>query len=126
MWLRLIQIRLKLFDNKKEGRMSQLKELLGKRIKEIRIAKKLTQEQLSEMTNIGASSISKIESGIYHPTDENLEKIAAALNVEPYKLYMYNHYKNTKDLVAEINKMLARANDDEIRLAYKILSSFLT
>ena len=54
--------------------MSHIKELLGRRIKEIRISKKITQEQLSELTNIGASSISKIESGIYHPSDDNLEK----------------------------------------------------
>lgn len=105
--------------------MSQIKELLGKRIKEIRISKKLTQEQLSELTNIGASSISKIESGIYHPTDDNLEKIAQALNIEPYKLYMCNHYKDTQDLKKDINKMLENASDDEIRLAYKILNSFL-
>ena len=105
--------------------MSQIKELLGKRIKEIRISKKLTQEQLSELTDIGASSISKIESGIYHPTDENLDRISKALNVEPYKLYMFNHYKTVDELKTEIKSMLDNANEKEIRLAYKILSSFL-
>lgn len=105
--------------------MSQIKELLGKRIKEIRISRNLTQEQLSELTNIGAFSISKIESGIYHPTDENLEKIAHALNVEPYKLYMCNQYKEIPELKQDINNMLNNASDEEIRLAYKILNSFL-
>ena len=70
--------------------MSELKKLLGKRIREVRISRDLTQEQLSDITDIGASSISKIESGHFHPTDENLEKIEKALNVEPYKLYMFN------------------------------------
>lgn len=64
--------------------MSELKKLLGKRIREIRVARNLTQEDLSELTDIGASSISKIESGHFHPTDENLERIAKALKVEPY------------------------------------------
>ena len=78
--------------------MSELKKLLGKRIREIRVARNLTQEDLSELTDIGASSISKIESGHFHPTDENLERIAKALKVEPYKLYMFNHQKDTQEL----------------------------
>ena len=105
--------------------MSELKKLLGKRIKEIRLAKDLTQEQLSELTEIGASSISKIESGIYHPSDENLERIAKALNVEPYKLYMCNQHKDPKDLLKEITAMLKNASEDELRLAYKVLSGIL-
>src|SRR5574344_1228261 len=102
--------------------MSELKKLLGKRIREIRILRKLTQEDLSELTDIGASSISKIESGHFHPTDENLERIAKALKVEPYKLYMFNHQKDTKELLQDIQIMLNKATDDEIKLAYKILS----
>lgn len=39
------------------------KKLLGKRIKEIRKHKGLTQEQLSEMIDIETSSLSGIESG---------------------------------------------------------------
>ncbi len=105
--------------------MSELKKLLGKRIREIRIAKKLTQEELSELTDIGASSISKIESGHFHPTDENLERIAKALNVEPYKLYMFNHQKDTKQLLQDIQTMLNKATDEEIKLAYKVLSGIL-
>ena len=105
--------------------MSQLKKLLGKRIKEIRTSKKMTQEYLSELTGIGTPSISKIEIGMYHPTDENLEKIAHALEVEPYKLYMFNHHKDPKELKNEIISMLDKATDDEIKLAYRILNGFL-
>ncbi|HIS88784.1 TPA: helix-turn-helix transcriptional regulator [Candidatus Avigastranaerophilus faecigallinarum] len=105
--------------------MSELKKLLGKRIREIRVARNLTQEDLSELTEIGASSISKIESGHFHPTDENLERIAKALNVEPYKLYMFNHQKDIDDLKQDIIKMLDKASDEDIKLAYKVLSGIL-
>lgn len=105
--------------------MSQLKALLGKRIREIRISKNLTQEDLSEITEIGASSISKIESGHFHPTDENLEKIANALGVEPYKLYMFEHLNERKEIVEKILKMLNSASDDEIKLIYKILNGII-
>lgn len=105
--------------------MSELKKLLGKRIKEIRVARNLTQEDLSELTEIGASSISKIESGHFHPTDENLERIAKALNVEPYKLYMFNHQKDINNLKQDIIKMLDKASDEDIKLAYRVLSGIL-
>lgn len=105
--------------------MSELKKLLGKRIREIRVAKNLTQENLSELTDIGTSSISKIESGYFHPTDDNLERIAKALNVEPYKLYMFNHQKDIDNLKQDIIKMLDKATDEEIKLAYKVLSGIL-
>lgn len=105
--------------------MSELKKLLGKRIREIRVARNLTQEDLSELTDIGASSISKIESGHFHPTDENLERIAKVLNVEPYKLYMFNHQKDTKELLQDIQTMLNKATDEEIKLVYKILIGIL-
>jgi len=104
--------------------MSQIKELLGMRIREIRQARKLTQEQLSELTGIGAPSLSKIESGIFHPTDENLEKISQALNIETYKLYMYDHFRDVQELKSEIINMINGASDNEIRLAHRILNSF--
>ena len=105
--------------------MSELKKLLGKRIKEIRISKKMTQEKLSELTDIGTSSLSKIESGYFHPSDENLEKIANALDVEPYELYMFNHQQEPKILKNKLFNMLNNANDDKIKLIYKIVSCIL-
>lgn len=58
------------------------KKLLGKRIKEIRKSKGLTQEQLSEMIDIETSSLSGIESGRFYPSLHVLEKIAQVFEVE--------------------------------------------
>ena len=105
--------------------MSEIKKLLGKRIREVRILRNLTQEDLSELTDIGASSISKIESGYFHPSDENLEKIANALKIEPYKLYMFNHQKDTKTLISDLENILKSATDDEIKLVHRVVTSIL-
>ena len=105
--------------------MSEIKKLLGKRIREVRILRNLTQEDLSELTDIGASSISKIESGHFHPTDENLEKIAKALKIEPYKLYMFNHQKDTRELIEDLENILKSATDDEIKLVNRVVTSIL-
>ena len=64
-------------------------------------------------------------SNIVNELELNLEKIAKALEVEPYKLYMYNHNKNKEDLLSEIENYIHRANDEELKLIYKILSSIL-
>lgn len=119
--LRLIN---KIVTMKENKNMSNLKKLLGKRIKELRIKKHYTQEYLAELTDLGSTSISKIETGLYHPSDENLEKIAEALEVEPYQLYMYNHFKPVNEIKESLHKIVDNADDDEIRLIYRILSAF--
>ena len=105
--------------------MSRIKELLGKRIKDLRLSRGLTQEQLAEATNIGAPSISKIESGVYHPSDKHLEQIAMALKVKPYQLYMFDYMEDASKLRQELGMMLSSATDEEIRSIYKLVSSVL-
>ena len=57
------------------------KHLLGKRLKEIRKKKGLSQEQLAEMVGFESSnSISNVENGYNYPSIQNLEKMLKALN----------------------------------------------
>ncbi len=95
-----------------------IKQLLGKRIKEIRKSRKLTQEQLAEFINIETSSISNIESGKYYPTAENLDKIINVLNVTPQELFQLEHNKNNETLIEEMT--LSMKNNAELtKLMYK-------
>ena len=102
-----------------------MKETMGQIIRRLRKERNLTQEDLSELTDIGASSISKIESGYFHPTDENLDKIAKALKIEPYKLYMFNHQKDTKTLISDLENILKSATEEEIKLVHRVVTSIL-
>ncbi|MCD8024211.1 MAG: helix-turn-helix domain-containing protein, partial [Candidatus Gastranaerophilales bacterium] len=72
------------------------KELLGKRIRQIRKNLGLTQEQIAEIAGIEPQSISKIESGKNFPLLSNLEKIAKCLNIELEDFFDYEH-KNSTD-----------------------------
>ncbi len=47
--------------------MENLKIKLGKRIKDLRKAKNITQEKLAEMINMDITSLSKIETGRNYP-----------------------------------------------------------
>ena len=99
-----------------------MKELLGKRIKELRIKKRLTQEQLAEMVDMGERNLSTIECGINFISAETLEKITRALNISPKELFDFDHLKDEKikkeELINAINN-----NDIDIDLLYRIYLS---
>ena len=54
--------------------------ILGYNIKQATLKKQLTQEELSKLTNIDQSDISKIEKGVLCPTLSTIKKIARGLN----------------------------------------------
>ena len=97
--------------------MSNIKKLLGNRIREIRRSKNLTQEKLAELVGIGTPNISYIETGKYAPSMDTLEKIAEVLEVKPFELYMFEPLKPANELREE----LITAMDDEnlLKLLYK-------
>ena len=81
-------------------------KLFGKRIKELRKNKNLTQEQLAESIGIYQKQIGNIETGTYFTTMPNLEKIANALNVQIKDLFDFGIFKTKEELIQEINQML--------------------
>lgn len=105
--------------------MASVKKLLGLRIKELRKKRGLTQEELAEKAEISPPSVSKIESGIFHPSEENLEKIAQILNVEIYELYLFNGFKPKEELKEDLHKTIDSINEKELKLIYKLIKSVL-
>ena len=97
--------------------MSNIKKLLGKRIRELRKSKKLTQEQLAELLGIGTPNISYIETGKYAPSMDTLEKLANVLDIKPFEFYMFEQNKSTSELKQELIK--AFDNEDLLKLIYK-------
>ena len=97
--------------------MSNIKKLLGNRIREIRRSKNLTQEKLAELVGIGTPNISYIETGKFASSMDTLEKIAEILEVKPFELYMFEPLKPANELREE----LITAMDDEnlLKLLYK-------
>lgn len=98
--------------------MSNIKKLLGKRIKEVRKAKGLTQERLAELVGIGTPNISYIETGKFSPSIETFEKIAEALEVKPHELYMFEALKPAEEIKAELNNSFSKS-EELLRLIYK-------
>ncbi len=78
-------------------------DILVKTIKEKRNQKNLTQNDLSELTKINRATISKIESGAYLPTVEQIEAIGNVLGYEYEDLLESDEkIKSTKEAPAKI------------------------
>lgn len=98
-----------------------IKKLLGKRIREIRLKNKYTQEKLAELAGIEIPSLSNIENGKNYPNNETLEKIAAALSVRPFELFIFEYYEDEETLR---NEMIKSMKEDDI-LTKKMYQYFL-
>jgi len=61
--------------------------VLGKRIRQLREERKLSQEAIEKQTGLLRSYISRVENGYTAPSLETLERLAAALEVPLYQLF---------------------------------------
>jgi len=101
-----------------------LAKLFGKRLKEIRKSKGLTQAELSEKIEMEEISLSKIETGTRFPQKENIQKIAEELGCEVKDLFDFR-YQLTEEalrnkLLTQINKM----NEAELKFLSKVVDAY--
>lgn len=98
-----------------------LKELLGRRIKELRLSKNITQQQLAEMIDIDQRSLSAIECGTNFPT-RSLVKIAQALNVDMKELFDYEHHElSDLEKIQQISSSLQKLNSNDLNVVYRLV-----
>lgn len=102
-----------------------LKKDFGKRIKELRSKKGITQYQLAELVGIDPKHISHIETGRSFPKADLIEKFANALNTNYTEFFKTEHFENRKTLLKNIQETLEKASDEEIKTVYKFINSFL-
>lgn len=104
--------------------MDNIKILFGRKLKEYRNKKKLTQVKLSELVQVDDKHISCIESGKNFPSPELLERLAVSLEIEPKDLFEFYHLQDIPDLKADIQAMIDKLNKDELSLVYKYIRTF--
>jgi transcriptional regulator with XRE-family HTH domain len=103
--------------------MSSGNKEFGKRIKELREAQDYTQEELSELVGLDYQTISRIETGYYFTSFENLKKFAIALKVDLPDLFVINHIKDNTELISLINDVLLKSDSSELQFIYKFISN---
>jgi transcriptional regulator with XRE-family HTH domain len=101
--------------------MTSLAKQLGKRIKEVRESRKMLQATLAELIDMEPSNLSKLEGGNQMPKEENIAKIAQALNVEVRDLFDFRHFKKKDELKKLIAQTLDELEQNELEYVYKSL-----
>lgn len=71
--------------------MKKLRKNFGKQIRQLRKARKLTQEKLAEMAKLEPTYLGAVERGERNLTIDNIEKIAKGFDIETYKLFLFHH-----------------------------------
>lgn len=101
----------------------QNKELVGKRIKELRKARKLSQENLAEKLGIEPRQLSKLETGKHYPSYETMTNLLQLLDISFEDFQNFEHLDAEFNLELEIQSILDRLDKDQLKIVYKFLKS---
>lgn len=98
------------------------KEFIGKKIRELRKAKGYTQSQLAEFVCMHEKHISRVESGKYIPSFDNMLKIFKVLDFDLSKLSDDSACDiNQNPAKTKILKIINNATDNELQFYLGIL-----
>ena len=67
------------------------------------------------------TNLCKLENGAQLPKEENIEKIALALQVEIKELFDFGHVKNRTVLEQELIEIIKKASQKDLEMYYKII-----
>ncbi len=100
----------------------ETKELLGRRIKELRRKRGLTQERLAERANLDVKYVGNIERGKENPTVATLERLAGALSVKMDQLLSFGHQiQGERQLRRRIIQILNKCDEKELQLILRMI-----
>lgn len=99
--------------------------MIGARVKEIRNKKGLTQEQLSERMEINPKYLSSIERGNENPTLNTLIKLSESLEVDLGEIFSLIQIEDPGERKSMITSLLDQADNEQLKLAFKVLSAIL-
>ena len=101
---------------------TEFKKLLGKRIKDLRTKRGMTQEKLAELIDVGERNLSKLECGEIFVKASTVTKILEAFEIKPNELFDFSNYQpdnNIKEtLINAINSDLV-----DVDLLFRIYRS---
>jgi transcriptional regulator with XRE-family HTH domain len=100
--------------------MEHLAEVFGRRLKEIRRAKGMTQEELGNAVKLDYKFIGAIERGAKTSSFQTAEKLAIALDVQFYELFVPTPHRMAI-VEKEINELLENPH----RIDLKKIEEFL-
>ena len=105
--------------------MGELSKKVGKRIKQIRESQNIKQCILAEKLNMEPSNLTRIESGYQLPKEENMQKIAAILNVDVKDLFDFQDEYSKEILRDKIINIIEDSSLNEVRFLYDFMKLYM-
>jgi len=95
--------------------MGDLQKIFGKKVREIRRHREMTQERLAELSGLSLQYIGEIERGRRNPSLSSMEQLSAAFDLPISELFNLDEFKFSTD---QLRKILVNhiENADEERL----------
>ena len=92
--------------------------MIGDKIRELRKARKLTQEQLAEYLNISSQAVSKWETGASNPDLDMLQRLAVFFRTTPDALLDFDRQRIEEEVKALVKDSCPLTGDPREREAY--------
>lgn len=105
--------------------MSNATVLFGRRIKELRKIRGLSQEQLGEQIGIDQKHMSKIELGKSYPSLDRLMRITEVLNVPLPTLFEFGHLNTAPERAQRVEETLQKLAEKDQQIIFRIVNAFL-
>lgn len=103
----------------------QMIKAFGKNIRNIRLSKNLTQEQLAEMSSINDKYLGEIERGEKNPTAIIVYKLSRSLGISVCELFLIEDCScRTENRFKEVERLFEGKNKKDIHKAIRILEVF--
>ncbi len=102
-----------------------VKQLIGMHIAELRNGKGLTQEQLAGKMEISSKYLSSIERGKENPTLDTLIKLSESLGVNIEDIFRFIQIEDSVKRKSLVTSLVNKADANQLKLAYKILSAII-
>jgi transcriptional regulator with XRE-family HTH domain len=98
----------------------------GRRLKSIREAAGLTQEQVAERTHGDAKYLSALENGRSSPTLDTIMALARALNMPVSDFVLLEgEDSDTRSLRKRVDAVLDACNEEKLRRVYRLIRDVL-
>lgn len=94
--------------------------LLGRRIRNLRKDRGMTQEELAVVSDIGVKYLSRIERGDTNVTLKLLSQLADALEIEMCELLQIKQEQARAYLEEELCALIRNSREEKLRFLYRI------
>lgn len=107
--------------------MDDISKQVGRRIRELRKARGLSQEALGERSGHHFSYVGQVERGEKNVSLFNLQKIAEALDVAIHQLFIFSvdseNFVESEERIRQILNLLHKLDQDHIKRLHKAIEA---